>query len=255
MLNLKKEAESLKQEEFRLGECPACGSLISHQYFMRHAETKKESKWFSCVCGVVFQDKKPTFDYDQKYWDKYNDQCKKIRASYEYPVRIYAPIIEDRMYGRRVLLVGKQTSHQEDAFKERGWVPTSIDRNPASNPHILSDFEKYQFPETIKYNLIWIYHALECLHDPIASLDLCSKLLAEDGIIVIVSPDSDFIHTRSSSNFMHWNDAENYMMWNRRSISKKMESLKFDTILLAQNQEPRFPQRDDFHGIWQKKFF
>ena len=111
------------------------------------------------------------------------------------------------------------------------------------------------FPENVKYNLIWIYHTLECFLNPIVSLDLCAKILAEDGVIFIASPDTDFINIRSNSCFIHWKHDQNYIMWNKRAITKQMELLGFNTILCRSNYENRFPVWDDFHLIAQKRFF
>jgi len=225
---------------------------------MKDATTGKLSKWFSCSCGVVFQSKKPEGIYDQKYYDKTSNLHAKTKTAYEYPIRLYAPIIEELIYGRRVLLVGQNNHYQHEEFARRGWVPTTIDKNTrCSNSHefIASDFESYQFPEALKYNLIWIYQTLECFNNPIGSLELCKKILAEDGIIFLASPDTDFINTRSSSCFIHWKPDMNNVMWNKRAITKHMESLGFNTILCRSNYEHRFPVWDDFHAVFQKRFF
>lgn len=255
MLNLKKEANSLKVGPIELGTCPLCRSYVSHIYFMQDATTKKESKWYSCACGCVWSTGIPDKVYDKKYWDQYNQYDKKLKDSYEFPIRLYAPLIEELVYGRRVLLVGKTTAHQEDCFASRGWVPESIDKNEASSPTFLGDFENYEFPLGRKFNMIWLYHTLECFKDPVSALFKCKDLLAEDGIIYIASPDTDFIHTRSSSGFIHWKPDMHYLMWNRSSLSSCLEKLGFNIILSRQNYEHRFPYWDDLHMIAQKKFF
>lgn len=258
ILNLKKEAEPVKQEEFRLSKCPNCESYVCHMYFMQDAKTKKQSKWFSCSCGVVFQDSKPSLVYDKKYWDKYNEYSAKIEDSYKYPVRIYSPLIEELAYGRKVLLIGRQTDHQERAFADRGWIPYSIDKNEyqeSSDRLFIGDFENYDFPEGLKFNMIWAYHTLECFSDPIASLSKIKSLLTEDGILFLASPDTDFINTRGSTGFIHWKPEDNHIMWNRSTITRRLENLGFNVIMCRQNYEHRFPAWDDFHLIAQKKFF
>ena len=258
MLNLKKEANTLEIGDLKIANCPLCKRYVCHQYFMQDAITKKQSRWFSCSCGIVFQDKKPKGYYDKSYWDKFAKYDAKLKDAYEYPVRIYAPLIEELVYGRRVLLIGRENDHQHLALESRGWVAHSIDKNEEA-PQILrsfvGDFETHIFPDNPKYNMIWLYSTLECFIDPIASLNKCSTLLAEDGILFIASPDTDFINTRSSSNFIHWKPDHNHIMWNRSSISRHLESLGFNVILNRQNYEHRFPAHDDFHLIAQKRFF
>lgn len=258
MLNLKKSASPVATEELKVANCPICQAYVCHVYFMEDASTKKKSKWFACSCGVVFQSQKPNGVYDQKYYDKTSNIHEKTRTAYRYPVSMYAPIIEELIYGRRVLLLGQNNHYQHEAFEERGWVPTTIDKNSIHKDRhdfIADDFEKHEFTEATKYNLIWIYHTLESLKDPVASLDLCTKILGEDGILFLGAVDTDFINTRSSSCFIHWKPDENYIMWNRRSIIKHLEKLGYNVILARQNYEHRFPTWDDFHIIAQKKFF
>ena len=258
MLDFKKKVDIKPQEEVLVSQCPSCSAYISHCYYMCDKATNKKSKWFSCSCGIVHNAQKPTKVYDIKYWTEHSQYKANKEAEYQYPVRIYSPVIEELIYGRRVLIVGRPNTYQEEAFAERGWVPTIIDKNTCFETKdnvIASDFETYQFPENPKFNLIWFYGSFECLANPIGSLELCKKLLAEDGIIFIASPDTDFINTRSSSVFIHWKHDEHHVMWNKRAISKHMESIGFNTILCRSNYEHRFPQWDDFHGIWQRRFF
>ena len=258
MLNLNKEAKALEVCGTQLTKCPVCEAYVLHQYFMQDSKTKVTSKWYSCSCGVVFQSEWPKAEYDKKYWDKYAQFDSKLREAYQYPVRIYSPIIEELIYGRKVLLVGRVNSHQEDAFAERGWVPYSIDLNESAGGEsrvIIGDFEDHPFPPAQKFNLIWLYQTLECFKDPVKALQKAQELLTEDGIIFIASPDSDFIHTRSSSSFIHWKPEMNYLMWNRRSLTSQLEKLGFNVILSRQNYEHRFPFWDDLHLIAQRKFF
>ena len=270
MLNLKKEAEPQASSELKVFNCQICLSYVCHVYFMKDAKTGKSSKWGSCKCGIIFNLEKPTKVYDLAYWQERSKYDKKLDVSYSYPILIYAPIIEELIYGRRVLIVGRPNTYQESALALRGWVPTIIDKNTCFETKgnvIASDFETHKFPDLsyedsegklIKmpnFNMIWLYHTLECFHDPVAVLVLCKKLLSEDGILFIATPDTDFIHTRSSSCFIHWKADENHIMWNKASLCKQMESLGFNTILCRSNYEQRFPIWDDIHGIFQLRFF
>ncbi len=258
MLDFKKKVDILQTEELKVSTCPVCHSYVCHAYFMMDKSSNKRSKWFSCSCGVVFNSQKPTKIYDDKYWLENNKPNKGRKTAFEYPIHLYAPIIEELVYGRRVLIIGRPNTYQEDSLAERGWVPTVIDKNTSFKTLgnlIASDFEEYQFPKETKFNLIWIYHTLECFNNPIGSLDLITNLLAEDGILFIGTPDTDFINTRSSSCFIHWKHDQNHIMWNRRSLTAHLDKLGFNVILARQNYEHRFPMWDDLHLIAQKKFF
>lgn len=240
MLQLQKKAEPVVEVgELKVGDCPICKAYVCHQFFMKDADSGVTSKWFSCSCGVVFQNKLPsgkshkTEPFSQKTYD-----------NYAYPVKIYSPIIEELIYGRKVLIVNPSNDYQQKEFERRGWIVIKTD-----------DFEKQQFKESEKFNMIWLYSTLERFINPVASLELCRNLLVEDGILFIASPDTDFINTRSSSNFIHWKPDTNHIMWNRRSICCHLENLGFNVILNRQNYEHRFPDWDTFHVLAQKKFF
>ena len=258
MLDLKKKVDIIKEDELRVGDCPSCAAIISQCYYMVDKSTNKKSRWFSCRCGVVFNAQKPTKVYDEKYWLEHNKYDAKQKDSYEYPIRIYAPIAEELVYGRRVLIVGRPNTYQEEAFRERGWVTTVIDKNTCMNESdnlIASDFETYQFPENIKYNMIWFYDVIECFSNPIGALELCKNIMPEDGLVFVSTPDTDLINTRSNSCFIHWKADEHYVMWNKRSLSKHMDSIGFNTIMCRTNLEHRFNSWDNIHGLYQRCFF
>lgn len=252
-----KTAKSEVAETVDVASCPICSSVTTHMYYMQDAETKIRSKWYSCHCGVIWQMGEPKEPYDQKYFDRYKDGGKKYASAVKYPVQVYMPLIEELMYGRRVLEVGHTSPYQVETMKERGWVPTTIDKNPCFTPSdtfIVDDFETHDFGDQ-KFNLIWLNHTLECFSNPKESLTKCFSLLPEDGILVIMTPDTDFLHTRSSSGFIHWKPQTNRLMWNGSALTSYLERLGFQTIMCRRNYEHRFAAQDDIHGIWQKKFF
>jgi len=258
MLDFKKKVDIKPTEDLEIKECPVCKAFCQHCFYMVDKTSNKKSRWGSCSCGVVFNYQQPIKVYDSKYWLEHSKYDEKKRDSYQYPVRIYSPIIEELVYGRRVLIIGRPNTYQEEAFASRGWVPTVIDKNTCFETKgnvIASDFETYQFSDNLKYNLIWIADTFECLLNPIGSLELCKKILAEDGVIFLSTPDTDFINIRSNSCFIHWKYDEHHIMWNKRALTKHMESIGFNTIMCRSNYEHRFNSWDNIHGIWQRRFF
>ena len=251
------KAKSEIAEAVEVAQCPICSSVTTHLYYMQCSETKIKSKWYNCACGVTWQFGDPKEPYDLKYYDRYKDGGKKYESAVKYPIYVYSPIIEELMYGRRVLEVGHTSPYQVEAFTERGWVPHSIDKNKALKPTdrlIVDDFETHDFGDS-KFSLIWMYHTLECFKDPKAALIKCFNLLPEDGTLYLATPDTDFIHTRSSSGFIHWKPQVNRLMWNQRSLTSYLETLGFKIIVSRKNYEHRFSAQDDIHILVQKKFF
>lgn len=258
MLSLKKDSKTISTESTSIAQCPICTSFCQHQYYMEDAKTKKKSKWFSCHCGVIFQDKPPSGVYDTKYrQDQYAGGVKYEKAC-KYPIEVYGPIIEELCYGRKALVVGTPTDHQVESLMGRGWVTFSIDKNErvcTTNRHIQADFESFEFAEDNKFNMIWMYHTLECFLDPVKAIKKCFTLMPEDGILFIATPDTDFINTRSSSGFNHWKPEYNNIMWNRRALVTHLENQGFSVVMARRNYEHRFPSVDDIHIIAQKVFF
>lgn len=246
-----------KVTEIKSDSCPICTSVTTHIYFMRDSDSKIESKWYNCSCGVTWQITDVKEPYDKKYFERYKDGGKKYESAVKYSIQVYMPLIEELIYGRRVLEIGHTSPYQLESFIERGWVPTTIDKNMHFTPNdkfIVDDFEKHNFGDK-QFNLIWLNHTLECFKDPKRALSKCFDLLPEDGVIVIMTPDTDFINTRSSSGFIHWKPQTNRLMWNGSSLNSYLEKLGFQTIMCRRNYEHRFASQDDIHGIWQKKFF
>lgn len=258
MLGFNKVAKTEIADTVAVAQCPICSAVTTHLYFMQDAETKIKSKWYNCACGVTWQAAEDIKEpYDAKYAKRYIDGGKKYEAAMRFPIHVYAPVIEEAMYGRMLLEVGHTSPYQIEAFRERGWIPYSIDKNQALEPTerlIVNDFEHHDFVDQ-RFNLIWMYHVLECFKDPQKSLMKAYELLPEDGIIFLATPDTDFIHTRSSSGFIHWKPQMNRLMWNKSSLVSYLEKLGFNIILCRRNYEHRFPAVDDLHIIAQKKFF
>lgn len=256
MLGIKKEANQLVDNVVEIAQCPLCESVTTHMYFMQDASTKQQSKWYSCSCGIVWQAKYKGYEYDQSYINKL-PSGPKVESSFRYVPKLIAPLIEEMTYGRKMLMIGHQP-YQLDEMKLRGWIPFSIDKNSVyqTGPRLISaDFESYPFAQDEKYSLIWIYHVLESFHNPFESLKKCQSLLAEDGILFIGTPDTDFLYTRGPAGFLHWKRDYNHILWNRSSLVSYLEKLGLDVVLSRKNYEPRFAYQDDMWLLAQKKFY
>jgi len=256
VINPKKEATQIVDNKVEIAVCPNCESVTTHMYFMQDAATKQQSKWYSCSCGIVWQAHYKGCVYDQAYLDNLPTGSKYDTALKAIP-KIIAPLAEEMMYGRKMLMIGHYPSQIEE-FKRRGWVTFSIDKNTAyttSERMIAADFETFQFAEDEKYSMIWAYHVIESFNNPFESLKKAFSLLAEDGIIFIGTPDSDFLYTRGPAGFVHWKRDYNHILWNRKSLTSYLEKLGFNVVLARKNYEPRFPFTDDIWLLAQKRFY
>lgn len=229
-------------ETVKIAKCPVCDSFILNLHFMRDGKDGPTSKWYHCHCGVVWQADQPE-PYDVPA-DRYKDGGWKYKDACLHYARTYLPLIEEAVYGRKVLIVGATHPYFKESLEERGWIPFEVTAEA---------FETTNFaPE--HFSLIWLVGSLERLTSPTYCLKKSFNLLTEDGILLMATPDTDFIYTRSSSNFAHWKPYHN-LMWNRRSLTSHLEQLGFNTLVCRQNQEHRFAGTDELHIVAQKKFF
>ena len=90
MLNLKKQATKMEVGELRVSNCPMCKAYVCHMYYMKDAVSGDTSKWFSCACGVVFQNQLPSGKEDKK-----EEPSQKLIDNHAYPVKVYSPIVEE----------------------------------------------------------------------------------------------------------------------------------------------------------------
>ena len=257
MLNLNKEANTLQDNQVVLSKCPACDAYTTHMYYMQDSDTKAKSRWYTCSCGLVWQDKWRDFEYGQDWRSKNRPESIKFQRAEAYVASLYAPLIEEMIYGRKMLMVG-YTPHQSSYLADRGWVSFTIDKDTSfrmSHRHIVGDFETFEFPDDAKYNLIWFYQTLESMKDPFQALVKARNLLAEDGILFIGTPDTDFLYTRGPSGFKHWKRDTNFVLWNRRALRTYLEKLGFDVVLARKNHDMRCAVSDDLHLLAQRKFY
>jgi len=254
--------EEKKLVSYHPKQCPICGALT---YMIHHMQSGGErSDYWHCKCGVVFQEEFPLNEnkthedvYTKDYANNYLAMGDKFIDIAKYPARVFAPLIEELTYGRKMLEVGYLSHFFMQAMKERGWLTWGIDVMQGSSENerlIKGNFETHDF-KNLKFNLIWMSHVFEHFKDPVAVLKKCYDLMPEDGVLYIATPDTDFIHTRSNSGFSHWKKDEHYIMWNARSLERELDKVGFDVILSRRNHVERFSSWDDIQVIAQKKYF
>jgi hypothetical protein len=253
MLNPKIEAECVKSKSVvNLERCPICDSFSTHLHYMRDSITKHESKWYECHCGTIWQKDKAANKYDLAYFDKIEGHLIKVSDSLNYSARLYLPIIEEMMYGRKVLHVGLLHKCQLEPFEARGWLLHSIDlANPFAT--IIDNVESYRFKS--KYNLIWLPMVLESFDKPKETLLALRDLLVEDGILFIETPDTNFLSIRSPAGFMHWKKEYNNVMWKKEKLEEYLTQIDFNVVMNRYNHEQRFMYVDTTHILAQRKFY
>jgi len=194
--------------------CKICDQTVYQNYKL----ISSDKLWYHCACGYMFHDK--VTNSEEVYTQERADKLKGIK-SYEdrtkYFARVYGPIVEERIYGRRLLDVGYGNDTLMKTWEERGWVVSGIDI--FKNDYITGDFETYDFwkNEHERYDMIWMSDVLQCFQDPVKAIYKAYNLLNPNGILFIVTPNTAVIRRNSIISWGHWDQDEN-----KQFISYKM---------------------------------
>jgi len=216
--------------------CPLCRKLSSFAYEADNVP------WYECSCGIVYQQNIP------------NRVPSEHEAVGTHHVKTYSSVIEDLTYGRKMLDVGFASMDTQNLFKERGWITFGIDDCPSieeTDRIVNEDFETTAKLYRQDYNLIWMVHVLEKFVNPVGALRKSYKMLENNGLMFIATPDVDTL--KLNRKWQYWKKDENYIFWSERSIHSELERIGFKVILSRKNSSVRFGYCDDLHIIAQKK--
>lgn len=236
--------------------CPQCQELVRQQYSLTKNETSSVN-WYHCVCGMIFHNQEidPSKVWTPEYRVEYEDK-KFIKDRLHYYIRLYAPIIEELTYGRRMLDVGFCTPILMEEMERRGWLTAGIDLIPSK--YITGDFMTETF-EGERFDLIWMGDFLQCMKDPIAAIYKAYQLLRPNGILVIITPNTDNMRRNYIPQWGHWDMETCKSFINERilrealikceaSFNGKMQVLYMN----PSNQSNRFCSWNNMHMIAQK---
>jgi len=187
-----------KQKELR---CPMCQELVFQAYSLTKNE-KESVNWLHCRCGFMFHQVEvdPKTVWTPEYAKEYAD-LKFVKERMLYYIRLYAPICEELTYGRRMLDVGFCTPILMEEMERRGWLTAGVDLIP--NKYVTGDFMTETF-EGERFDLIWMSDFLQCLKDPIPAIYKAYELLRPNGVLFIITPNTDNIRRNYIPAWGHW---------------------------------------------------
>ena len=251
--------------------CPCCSEIIWNQIALTGPE-KVDVYWYFCRCGFLFHN--TPIDLSKVYTAEYRakrEDMKFLKERLNYYVRCYAPIIEEKTYSRKMLDVGYTTPLLMQEFEKRGWLTCGVDLIP-SEEYLSMDFMSTEFDEALstfdkdgkvvsreRFDLIWMGDFLQSLKDPVKAIYKAYDLLNPNGILVIITPNTDLIRRNVIPAWGHWSMEDNQSFINERilrealikcdaSFNGRMEVLYFD----KSNQSTRFTSWNNMHMIAQK---
>ena len=239
--------------------CKLCGKPVYHNYLLKNTQSEDDltSRWFHCSCGCAFNLYKP--DKLKVFTEEYRKQfenLKEIRNRYDWYIRNYVTIVEEKTYGRKFLDVGFCVDYIIQEMRRRGWVATGIDLIP--NDMITGDFETFDFGKE-QFDFIWLGDVLQCFDKPMQALWKAYELLYPSGLIFIVTPNTDLIREGKISAWGHWNIEENRQFFSLDLLKRMIQKIDMQMngnlriIYADNNYSQRFPSWNNIHLLCQKE--
>lgn len=226
--------------------CPACSAECKLCFNI--ADTAK-TDWVFCKCGTIFQtDKTDKKNFDIEYIKKYTDY-KALPERADYLRRLYLPLVRELTYGRHFLDVGCSFDHHVRALAEDGWIAEGMDLVEGFD--IKGDFETYDFKNK-RYDFILMGRVLESMHNPLRALLKAKELLAEEGVILIVTPDAELVYQKGMFEYGNWDPRDKWVMFSESQLKKILETLGFKVIMSRKDVEHRCIGWNHAHLIAQK---
>jgi SAM-dependent methyltransferase len=229
--------------------CGVCGRKQVAQYEITDLEETKVD-WYHCYCGTIFHeqgiDKSVFNDAYLKEWQ----EKKGIDLRANYILKIYLPLIEEMILGRKFLDVGFTVPHNILHLRDRGWIATGVDIIP--NDFITEDFEKFQFED--KFDFIHMGHVLESFQDPVRALANAYNHLNMDGVLMITHPAPELVHFVGLAGFGNWSHKYAHVFISEKELYRIAIGMGFDWIMCRLNFSQRFVSWNDRHIILQKKY-
>ena len=237
--------------------CKLCGRRVFHNYLLKNTASEQDitSRWYHCSCGCVFNLYKPDKPYTIEYRKQFED-IKEVKNRYDWYIRNYVTIAEEKTYGRKFLDVGFGVDYVIQEMRKRGWVGTGIDIIP--NDLITGDFETFDFGSS-QFDLIWLGDVLQCFDDPMKALRKAYNLLYPDGLMFIVTPNTDLIKDGKIQEWGHWDLETNRQFFSMNLLKTMISKVDMNTsgnlrLLYADNNcSQRFPSWNNMHLLLQKE--
>lgn len=151
-------------------------------------------------------------------WNQHYAQNKRARA------------IEARVAGRgKALDVGCASGGFLEALRRRGWEVAGVESNAVVAEHaraslgldvFAGELEEAGFPENA-FDLVTMWHVLEHVHDPLATLDEIARIIRPGGTLLLAIPDPDSLEARLFGRFWAgWDVPRHLHIFSRPLISR-----------------------------------
>lgn len=238
-------------------DCPLCNSTLHNKIIVGNEETGLVP-WYLCQCGYMFN--LVAVKREEVFNEEYLVECANRKGANDrilYYARLYFPLIEELTYGRRALDVGCANGVLVDELRRRGWLAAGIDL--ADTGHIKGDFEVYDFKGE-RFDLILMMDVVQSFFDVLAGLKKAVSLLRPNGILFIVTPNTDLMRRDIIARFGHFDMDVNRSFINEKILNDAMIkacpdfSARMNLIVgIPDNVSQRFLSWNNMHMMYQKR--
>lgn len=199
-------------------------------------------------CGLIYLNPRPTrgemglyYPPDYEPYAQDVEQAKGCLSSldYRYGVAKRCRTITKRKRPGRILDVGCGVGHFLNGMKRRGWQTFGIEVSEGAAAYAgerfglevhVGELEEAEFPATY-FDAITLWHVLEHLHDPLATLMEINRLLKEDGLLVLAIPNWDSIDARVFGEFWVGLDVPRHLyVFPRSALEELLAKTGFKTV-------------------------
>lgn len=272
-----------KEFDEKLTSCPLCDSSdIGYYYKDCYGIIIDSCK----ACDAKFMNPQYSDVYLQKYYSNYtNDKCTENRLiSVGYLYDYYFSLIEKFSSGHKgkLLDIGCGDGLLLDIANNRGWSIEGYDVDPDTAGRVeknigaivrSGDFFDIDWPQNY-YSLITMHQVLEHLKDPQAYLKAIFKLLKNNGLLFIASPNISSLSSRikfglekiglRKKNVGTYFDTDHHIIYiNPIVLSSLLKRLGFEVLYIrnghsvkaGESRFKRYIKRNLIERLWWKSVF
>lgn len=248
-------------------KCALCGSedysvVLTSEDYRLHTTDEKFDLVRCRRCGLVYVNPRPTKEkmgefYSRDYYGK-QDRLAEIMVKLLHNMKIQK-IMSFKKKGR-ILDVGCGDGEFLLHFKERGWEAYGVDLSEASYRLARKKLGRYVFNCELKdchfpdsyFDLITLNHVLEHMLDPNEELREVHRILKDDGILLLSTPNIDSLQFKISKERWFGLDLPRHVYhYSPETIVVMLEKSGFNVVGIAYSLLD-FPL-DLFHSLRAKR--
>lgn len=225
-------------------DCNLCGSKCTSLLFKAQDYISRE--YFNVVqcnvCGLVYTNPRPSSEEICEFYSRhyYGKQNRRFKAPVELVIRLFrrqrSKKILQLVGSGRILDIGCGRARMLAEFKRRGWETFGTEFSEQAAGAAREEFglnvraialEDWGFEDKL-FDVVTLGHVLEHLPNPRGTLREVSRILKDDGLLVVSTPNFDSFQARASGEkWFHLDVPRHYYHFSIRTLTQMLESVGF----------------------------